>query len=470
MSDFQLNKTSKKFFLKEGVFWQTFLLSLIATVIWRIYYPGLMSNDSVDQYLQAAVGSFTDWHPPLMSVILSMFFKLGWGIGELMLFQCLFAIFGLRCVISLSILFFSNQSISKQTSRAAATIATIFFLIPFLSPFMFFSIIFWKDAWLAIMLLWIISYLLWIFLNFESLSKRNFVIHILLLSLSSATVILVRHNANLILPVFCVFFAAFGKIKLGNIGLLTPVFLIFFAAVLNPVINSAFNVKSTNTGNLVLANDFANMLRLYPELRAEYPLAERNRYLPVICHKHVPVYWGINVGKENQDLRNEYVKAITTDRSKLLYTRLYLFEQMFERNNWYQLKMFYGIEANPIGLKINDDFTEVRTALYKLSEDTGNQWYFIWISGLHIVWLILNTFCALYFSVKVIIKRDRKSLFLLLLYSIPLSYYSSYVIAAVSPDYRYMYPSTLIMQVLIVSLLLSRILKFFQKPKFTNHK
>lgn len=465
MSNSQSIKTPKKSILsvlKNDVFWQTFLLSLIVTVIWQIYYPGLMSNDSIDQYLEAATGSYNSWHPPLMSIVLSAFLKMGGDIGSLILLQCCLAVFGLRNLISLLILFFSNQLISKLSCRWAATVVTILFLIPFLTPLMFFSIVFWKDSWLAIMLLWIVSYFLWLFLNLQSLTKKRFVIHILLLSLLSAAIILVRHNAVVIFPVFCLFFAFLGKIRLGKIGLITVGFLLLFAVILNPLVSYIFDVKSNNAGKLVLANDFAKMLRLYPELQTAYPLANRNQYLPVVCHNHVFIYWGINVGEDNADLKNEYLKALTTHRSELLFTRLYLFGKMLDSDSWQEPKLVYETTGNQYGLENNGKFIKARRTLQHLSQDTGTQWYFIWISRMHIVWIILNVLFLIGSLINIYIKRDRKSIFSLLLYLVPLSYYFSYVLAAVDSDYRYMYPSTLIMQAFVISLLLAKLLQYFQ--------
>ncbi|MGI8555822.1 MAG: hypothetical protein ACR2LT_05650, partial [Pyrinomonadaceae bacterium] len=97
--DFRENKTASRIFIEYGYVWQTILLAVIAVVIWRIYYPGIMSPDSIDQYGQALEGNFVDWHPPLMSLVLSLIFKVGGGIGTLIFMQCLAALFGLRSAI-----------------------------------------------------------------------------------------------------------------------------------------------------------------------------------------------------------------------------------------------------------------------------------------------------------------------------------------------------------------------------------
>jgi uncharacterized membrane protein len=136
---------------------------------------------------------------------------------------------------------------------------------------------------------------------------------------------------------------------------------------------------------------------------------------------------------------------------------------MLSPDSWSKQKVAYDIITNSYGLKSNEDYSAIRYKLNALSFDTENQWYFIWISGLHILWLVLNILAAAYFLIKVFTNSNRKSVFMLLLFLIPLSYYFSYLVAATTPDYRFMYPSTLLMQVLTISLLLSASLKFLQK-------
>ncbi|HSS75830.1 MAG TPA: hypothetical protein VLV54_03710, partial [Thermoanaerobaculia bacterium] len=43
------------------------LTAAVAFVVWRIFFPGLMSADSIIQYGQAVTGRFNDWQPPLMA-------------------------------------------------------------------------------------------------------------------------------------------------------------------------------------------------------------------------------------------------------------------------------------------------------------------------------------------------------------------------------------------------------------------
>ena len=42
------------------------LTAAVALVLWRVFFPGLMSQDSILQYGQALTGHYNDWQPPLL--------------------------------------------------------------------------------------------------------------------------------------------------------------------------------------------------------------------------------------------------------------------------------------------------------------------------------------------------------------------------------------------------------------------
>ena len=61
------------------------MLVVLGLILWRVFFPALMSYDSVIQFNQAWVGRYNDWHPPLLAVALHLFLKAGRNIGALML-------------------------------------------------------------------------------------------------------------------------------------------------------------------------------------------------------------------------------------------------------------------------------------------------------------------------------------------------------------------------------------------------
>src|SRR5260370_15822462 len=65
------------------------LLGIALTI--ACFYPGYMSPDSVEQFAQARSGLFTDWHPPIMSLLWRLADKLLPGpFGMLLLDNLLF--------------------------------------------------------------------------------------------------------------------------------------------------------------------------------------------------------------------------------------------------------------------------------------------------------------------------------------------------------------------------------------------
>ena len=481
---------------------QKSLLFLISLLIWQFFYPALMSNDSIIQYGEALNFSFDDWHPPLMAIILAAALKLG-GIGLLTLIQSLAALFGIRLTVLLSTAFFSERSASQPVIRLAAFVITILFLVPFLTPYMFFANAFWKDAWIAVLLLWTTSYFLWLVLNLEPLGKKRFILHITLLSGVSASMVSVRYNALSVIIIICLMTAVLSRIKFGAKGFLAfglpPLFVILF----NFSTNFFLPVLPAYPGNQVLAGDLTTMLKLYPEIESEYPMTARHKNSPVVfgvierrmwdqstdgvpcpyldrnaCNHEMPLGCygipentldidGLNCyapfGSDNKALKDEYRKAIINHPLRLAAAKIFLFAQMLRPLEWREAKYPTEIAENPYGLKSNQRFASVRKRLYELSSGLGNSWGFIWISNIQLLWLVLNVSVAIFCAVRFFTKRDRKYIFALLIFLMPLSYYFSYLLAATGPDYRFMYPATLLTQVFFVSLLTTQLLKLSLK-------
>ena len=67
---------------------------LVAAFIVLLFYPGIMSNDSIASLRQARSFEFNDWHPPVMALIWSVLdriveplvLRIAWG--KLMLVGC----------------------------------------------------------------------------------------------------------------------------------------------------------------------------------------------------------------------------------------------------------------------------------------------------------------------------------------------------------------------------------------------
>jgi hypothetical protein len=74
------------------------LTAAVALGLWRVFFPGLMSADSIAQYGQALTGQYNDWHPPLMAIVLHQCFRIGRGIGLVTFVQCVAGLLGVRAL------------------------------------------------------------------------------------------------------------------------------------------------------------------------------------------------------------------------------------------------------------------------------------------------------------------------------------------------------------------------------------
>lgn len=104
------------------------------------FYPGHMSNDSLEQFAQAISGSFTLWHPPIMSFLWSFLFPSTLGPLPLLVLQI---------IIFVSSFMFIACYVTKRTTTRIVIFSSLF-LFPaiFVQPGMI-----WKDVQMSAALL-----------------------------------------------------------------------------------------------------------------------------------------------------------------------------------------------------------------------------------------------------------------------------------------------------------------------------
>jgi hypothetical protein len=413
-----------------------------------IFSPGIFSHDSLDQYAQALSGSFNDWHPPLMAVVLAAVQRFGAGVSFLIFAQCVAGAWGLRSAILQAALLWPvpPERISRLTW--IATGASLLFLVP-INPFPFYLVTFWKDTWVAILLLWLIAYLGWLIRQ-----EDPPLLHVLGLSLLASLSLSIRHNVPLTLGSVGLGLGAVYRQKVDKTARFA-IFAcpIFFAVLLQQSINLAFHVRSMEIGDAMKSFELVKITR-DPELRGEFPNAagiHGSQAAPdtnVIGHSQNPLQWDkFKVVKSSPQIKSEYHWAMLAHPLTLASIKFRMFRQMFycDRSTWIHQR----IDPNEFGLEWDPRFERARFMSYYLINALAARPYAAWIFTKHSVWLALNTLWMLY----AIFRRSRSQILLL---SIPLSYYLFYVLASAIPDYRYMYPATLGVQALLCAAVAGR--------------
>ncbi|OEE68513.1 hypothetical protein A1OS_12690 [Enterovibrio norvegicus] len=183
------------FFPKRNVefFLITFLSVSVFFILVFAFYPGVYTNDSADQLSQAISLNFSDWHPPLMSMLWAELNTLFSGYSSLFIFIIFLLSAGLY-LISLSLFLLERSKI--------ALVIPLVLLSPYVVNFVG---VVWKDVLYAALSL---------------LSLGSLFLAIVLKSGKKMTVIL--GGAAIIISAF-----AFGVRTNGLFMMLTVVFMVF---------------------------------------------------------------------------------------------------------------------------------------------------------------------------------------------------------------------------------------------------
>lgn len=416
-----------------------FLAAALGTFVWVVFRPGLLSHDSITQYEQAVGGWYTDWHPPLISVVLHYVLALGGSLSRLMLVQSVAGALGVWAFArAVKRSLFGDRLSSGQV--AWLSLGVLVLLLMPVSPLAFYLMTFWKDAWAMILLLWIGA------LALGRLSAPRITALVLL----AAAFGMVRHNAVITLPLvgFCLGVEALRRLGRGaalGLALAPLVACLAFGAFLD----AAFDVEETHPESQVMAFDLAGLCAEDQTTCGESPLFRRHLRAPELESRYRPgdlgsIFWGkpavdptILDGSKTDRLEEEYKDVVMDHPLLLAKVKAEAFWSLLGTEKTYYFFQD-SVAENPYGLRAQYQLGGVRDRLIGLGWDTakGN---LRWIAGVHLVWLAANLFW-----IVLLVRQGRRRLALLLL--VPLAYYLSHLLAVTVQDYRFMYPSTLFVQ------------------------
>lgn len=159
-----------------------------------------MSNDSFIQYQQAVTRTFSDWHPPVLSLLLAGVLALGGSLGLFMLGQCLAGVLAVRAFASACLAQPAGGPISRSRAAWLSFLVVLILLVP-VSPLAFYLMTLWKDPWTIILLLWM-GVLALALVRTEGRPPSLLVGGLVAVA---AVYGMVRHNAIVTLPVFGLF-------------------------------------------------------------------------------------------------------------------------------------------------------------------------------------------------------------------------------------------------------------------------
>ncbi len=201
-----------------------------------ILYPGFMSTDSVVQILESRNGSFSDWHPPFLSLLWGYIDRIIQGPSGILLTQITLLWLSVYLIY---LAFFAN--------RRPVINAAILSLIMFFPLNIAIAGAIWKDVWLWAMLMLTIGALGYAKNN--TLENKKKLLFVLLAFLSLIIALLFRHNA-IFAAIPIIYFGLTTFIPTNNLKNILTCFLVglFIASssfLLTGIINNKISDKKT---------------------------------------------------------------------------------------------------------------------------------------------------------------------------------------------------------------------------------
>ena len=459
------------------------LCVMAAVAVWGAFYPAIMSSDSLDQYAQAYDSDYDSVHPPVMSVVIAGVLRCGGNIALLMLGQCLVGLLGLRALLMALLRHFTAGEMPPAVRSRTASGLALLFLVP-LSPLAYYLMTFWKDAWLAVTLLWIGALSVGLWEDRDAHRGLTWYLRFVLLLLAMAMAVLVRHNAAVLLPVFGVLCAVIVYRSRRFYALLAALLPLVGLAAGTALIHRIVTVRPAYPEYQVMGLDLVGLCYLDPQRRSSLPYTDscltddlyRTGYrfgeIGPLAWYPVPLvrpeYLGyVNRYPENKALTREYWHAVCTYPFGIMEVKVRAFVRLLGWSGtpvWVH-SFFNGLDPNRFGLAPPAVVQPLRTALLKLADFVSGHPWLRWVSGVHLVWLAISWTVWLVVFVWWWYRRTAVMLLRLALVSLPAAYYFSHLLAVVVPDFRFMYPATLFTQALVAAWLVARIyLLFRRKP------
>jgi hypothetical protein len=122
---------------------------IVAMIIVAMFYPGVMSNDSLASLKQARTLEFTSWHPPIMALIWSVLDRLVRGPALMLVAQAM-----LYAVAASKLCVEAFPALMRRFPRTLVVLP--FSLFP---PVLALNGMIWKDVWMSALLLLALAYL-----------------------------------------------------------------------------------------------------------------------------------------------------------------------------------------------------------------------------------------------------------------------------------------------------------------------
>ena len=458
-------------FKKNRDGWPVFLGMMAAVLHAEIFYPGMVAWDMRVQIEEALSGSAGDIHPPVIAAILRLLFHAGLRVSQIFVIQEVLFWTGLAVFLDSLLQLTLPARVSRSGRHGILAIFVLFYLLP-ITPYNFYAATVVKDTWFTIALLWGLHHFLdmggvrpdgspasprW-----ASGASPGFYHKVISMAFCFASAAGFRHNAVLLLPAACVA-AAFCMRNQRLFWIWAALPLLFYAAIQGAA-GRAIRIEKKNWNRFYYALELIGYEALNPPTGSEHRFITpylKPGFRERFKFGELGVAPWIESNIVEKDLFDEANDAaIKAEYFAVLKTHPFLLATVKFKSFVTLLGLEWSWSVWPGRYDLNPDMNAIhegpqpaRIALMNIFDRTAFRRIYRPIVLGHVLWISLNLVLA--GGVAVMLGRRKMEpvvgIFLLLFLSFPLGYYLSYLIFSPSADYRYMMPSTLVMQAVVVT-------------------
>jgi hypothetical protein len=437
------------------------LALVLALVFWAVFFPTVFSIDAFYLLLDGMQRRFSDMHSLLIPQVMSLLVSLHVNIAWVTLAQLVLGFLGVRRLAT------ATAHLCGAASTTCAdwiAVGVLVLLATPLTPLAMYLATLWSDTWLAISLLWAISLIMELRMAAPEVVPLR---RILAITLCGLVVLLVRYNALLVYPFLAYAFfdvlrpAPFRSFQKALLLCLPPLLAAAFLAC----VYLAYPIKRMNPERAVYALDLASMIVYDPSICQDLSIHSCERVFsdfapnfrvgdgainftftearPELYDPFLQLYYDSRLDTEFRTAALDHPLLLAT--VKVLNTLDYMGPHI---GQYYYQK---SIVANDVAQMPGQAFASPEGPWFAMTGLVTEHPVLRWFSFVHMVWFVLNVLALLLAAAAASRVKGSGLAFLWKLLLIPASYYASYFLAFTTAEFRFMYPSTLVMQVLTLS-------------------
>lgn len=402
------------------------LLIVILGFVFNILaaYPGFMSPDSLDQYVQAKTNVYTDSHPPMMAWIWNKLLWIKDGPQPMLLLN--------------NLLYWSGVGI-VATKIKYFRASLIFLILSFSVPLINFIGVVYKDTLLFSLLFFQCSLLFYIYdLQFTKAKRVLLMCAFLLVNL--VAVMLIDNAAAAVAPLLCLVLIIFlDRLQLRYIILVSSVTIVVLFGIGRYFNRILYNNKSTHPKQQMMVYDlmavsYSKKQNVLPDyLKNKLPLDTINKYYTCSDGGSYARY-SINCVAENEaqwdSLKQCWVKELIENPTIVLKHKYSVFKCLQKQPT---ITTYIYIHPNNLGFALKEP-NVVKTIFVQYIQSEYAQVFYkgvIYFVGCCVIFLL--AFLWYYFS------KNKSALLPLFISLSGLLYAFSYSLLSPTTDFKYHY-------------------------------